>query len=376
MTAPGQFDILARDPGSAARRGRLTTAHGVVETPVFMPVGTQASVKAISPAELADLDCRVLLANTYHLNDRPGVDIIREAGGLHAFMGWDRAILTDSGGYQVFSLSNRNRITPHGVEFLSHTDGARHFLGPVEAMAIQRELGSDIAMTFDECPPYPCSRDYACQAMERTLAWAALCSEQPRAAGQLIFGIVQGSTQEDLRIQCAAELVNIGFDGYAVGGLSVGEPEADMVRALEWTAPVLPEDRPRYAMGIGRMPQMIEAIARGIDLFDCVIPTRYGRNGTAFTRNGPFPVKAGRYKSDLRPLEEGCGCYACSHFSRAYVRHLLNVKEILGVRLLTMHNLYRYAEFMMEIRHAVSNATFASYRQDFHQRYADGVADE
>ena len=375
MKRPGSFEILARDPGSAARRGRLHTAHGAVETPVFMPVGTQASVKSISPAELNDLDCRILLGNAYHLNDRPGVEIIQGAGGLHAFMGWDRAILTDSGGYQIFSLSSRNKISAKGVEFQSHTDGARHFLGPAEAMAIQRGLGSDIAMVLDECPPFPCSREYACQAVERTLAWAALCSEQPRAEGQLIFGIVQGSTHVDLRIRCAAELGGMGFDGYAVGGLSVGEPEDALFEVLDCAAPALPEDRPRYAMGLGMLPQMIEAIARGIDMFDCVIPTRYGRNGTAFTRMGRFPVKAGRYKADFRPIEEGCGCYACTRFSRAYIRHLLNVDEILGVRLLTMHNLYRYAECMAEIRQAVSDGVFEQYRRDFLRDYADGIAE-
>ena len=363
MSEPGRFEVLATDPASGARRARLTTAHGAIDTPVFMPVGTQATVKAVTPAELASLDVQIILSNTYHLNDRPGVAIIERCGGLHRFMGWEGAILTDSGGFQVFSLSTLNRVTAEGVEFQSHHDGRTLFLGPVEAMEIQRRLGSDIAMVFDECPPYPVDPEYACKAVDRTLEWAALCARQPRAAGQLVFGIVQGSVYPDLRRRCAEALVEIGFDGYAVGGVSVGEPDDKLVDGMAHTAPRLPESRPRYAMGIGRWSQMVEGIALGVDMFDCVMPTRYARNGTAFTRDGRLPVKAGRFKADERPVERGCACYACRHFSRAYIRHLLNVDEILGVRLLTIHNLHRYAEGMKEIREAIENGTFGELRE-------------
>jgi queuine tRNA-ribosyltransferase len=362
MAEPGTYNILCRDPGSQARRGRLHTAHGPVETPVFMPVGTQATVKAMTPRELDEAGAEIVLGNAYHLDIRPGADIVESCGGLHTFMGWPRPILTDSGGFQVFSLADRRRILDTGVEFSSHIDGARIFMGPVESMAIQRRLGSDIAMAFDECPPYPCDRDYACLAVRRTLSWAALCAGQPRAPGQLLFGIVQGGVYGDLRRECARELTRIGFDGYAVGGVSVGEPAADLLDGIADGVEALPEDRPRYVMGVGDRRQMVEAVARGVDMFDCVLPTRLARNGTAFTRNGKYPVKAGEYKGDTRPVEEGCGCYACRHFSRAYVRHLLNAGEILGVRLLTVHNLHVYMEFVREIRNAIESGTFGEYR--------------
>ncbi len=365
----GTFDITHRDPDSAARRGRLTTAHGVVDTPVFMPVGTQATVKGLTPEEVEQEGFSILLGNTYHLSERPGVDVVEQCGGLHRFMGWPRAILTDSGGFQVFSLSELRRVTDRGVEFRSHVDGRARFIGPVEAMDIQRRLGSDIAMVFDECPPYPCSHEYACQAVERTLAWAAVCARQPRAEGQLVFGIVQGGGYEDLRTRCARELIEMGFDGYAVGGVSVGEPEEELFRGLEYGIRELPVDRPRYLMGVGLLPQMVEAVARGVDMFDCVMPTRYARNGTAFTAEGRYPVKASAYRLDERPLEEGCACAACRRFSRAYVRHLLNVNEMLGARLLTLHNLHRYAMSMREIREAIENGTFGAYREKVAERY-------
>lgn len=362
---PGHFEILARDPGSAARRGRLWTAHGPVETPVFMPVGTQGSVKAMSPAELHDMDCRILLGNTYHLNDRPGMEVMEAMGGLHRFMGWNKAILTDSGGFQVFSLTRLRKMTPDGVEFRSPTDGSKHFLGPREAMAIQRILGSDIAMLFDECPPYPCTREYACQAVERTLAWAALCVQQPRAPGQLYFGIVQGGVYPDLREQCARELVAMSCDGYAIGGVSVGEPDELILPGVDMGIVGLPEDKPRYLMGVGGLVQMVESIARGVDMFDCVLPTRVARNGTAVTRRGRYSVRNASYKVDERPVEEGCGCYACRNFTRAYIRHLLNVNEILGVRLLTIHNLYRYLELLNEIRVAIEAGRFEEIRAEY-----------
>ena len=359
---PGTFEIVAQDTKSQARVGRLHTAHGVVDTPVFMPVGTQATVKSMSPAELEAMDCRILLGNTYHLNARPGVEIVSKCGGLHKFMGWPRAILTDSGGYQVFSLAKLRKIKDEGVEFQSHIDGSRHHLGPVEAMAIQRGLGSDIAMVLDECPPFPCTWDYACQAVDRTLAWAALCARQPRADGQLVFGIVQGSVFPDLRERCSKGLQEIGFDGYAIGGVSVGESDELIYKGIEGCVDTLPLERPRYLMGVGEFTQMTGAVARGVDMFDCVMPTRLARHGTAFTRKGRYPVKAALYKEDLRPVEEGCDCYACRGFSRAYIRHLLNVNEILGIRLLALHNVHRYLEFMREMRAAIVEGRFTEWR--------------
>ena len=326
------FTVLATDAQTLARRGTLCTAHGVVQTPVFMPVGTQATVKAMAPCELEDLGAEIILGNTYHLTIRPGVDIIAGAGGLHRFMGWNRAILTDSGGYQVFSLSKLRKMRPDGVEFQSHVDGKTLFLGPREAMAIQRQLGSDISMAFDECTPYPCTHPEAERSLALTLRWAALCREQERAPGQLVFGIVQGAGFQDLREQAVAAIAALDFDGIAVGGVSVGETEAEMVQVLDWVAPLLPPAKPHYLMGVGTPRQLVLGVARGIDMFDCVLPTRVGRNGSAFTLTGTIPVKAGRYKNDFTPIDPTCECYACRHFSKAYIRHLLNVNEILGSR--------------------------------------------
>ncbi|MBN2301696.1 MAG: tRNA guanosine(34) transglycosylase Tgt [Lentisphaerae bacterium] len=365
MAIPGEFEILAEDKETCARRGRLHTAHGVVDTPVFMPVGTQGSVKAMSPDELHDLGAQMILVNTYHLNIRPGIDVIERCGGLHQFMGWNAPILSDSGGYQVFSMAKLRKIRADGVEFNSHVDGTRIFLGPREAMQIQRRLGTDIAMVLDECVPYPCDRDYACQAVRKTIAWATLCAESDRANGQLLFGIVQGSEYADLRADCARKLVSIGFDGYAIGGVSVGEPEDVLIRGVRDSLGEIPRNKPRYLMGVGRIEQIFEAISCGVDMFDCVIPTRFARNGTAFTKSGRYPVKAGEYKYDTRPIEEGCDCYACSNFSRAYIRHLLNVGEILGVRLLTIHNLSRYMNIMQDIRSSLENGTFAELRETY-----------
>ncbi|MBL7077187.1 MAG: tRNA guanosine(34) transglycosylase Tgt [Kiritimatiellae bacterium] len=368
MSLPGTFEILASDGGTQARCGRLWTAHGTFDTPAFMPVGTQATVKTMAPWELTDLDVQIILGNTYHLNIRPGMEIMAACGGLHKFMGWDGPILTDSGGYQVFSLAKLRKIRDDGVEFNSHIDGSRIFLGPKETMAIQRVLGSDIAMVLDECPPYPCDRDYACKSVSKSIAWAALCSEQERAPGQLVFGIVQGGVYTDLREECARRLVDIGFDGYAIGGVSVGEPDVVLRQGVEDSVAILPVDRPRYLMGVGRMDQILDAVADGVDMFDCVMPTRYARNGTAFTRVGRYPVKAGEYKQDQRPIEVGCECRVCRRFSRAYVRHLLNVGEILGVRLLTVHNLYRYMAFMREIREAIGADGLDGYRKRVNER--------
>ncbi|OGV84682.1 MAG: tRNA guanosine(34) transglycosylase Tgt [Lentisphaerae bacterium RIFOXYB12_FULL_60_10] len=362
MATPGTFELLGRDPASGARRGRLWTAHGPIDTPAFMPVGTQATVKTLEPRDMESMGVQVLLGNTYHLRSRPGVEVIKACGGLHRFMGWNGAILTDSGGYQVFSLARLRKITPQGVEFSSHIDGERFFLGPVETMEIQRDFGSDIAMVLDVCPPFPCDRETACQAVETTLQWAIACAEQPRAPGQMRFGIVQGGADAALRERCARALTGMGFDGYAIGGVSVGEPEPILLKAVQDTVGHLPADRPRYLMGVGRMPQMVEAVAQGVDLFDCVIPTRYARNGTAFTRQGRLPLRGSAYRMDTRPIEEGCACYACRTFTRAYIRHLINVNEILGIRLLTLHNVHAYRVFMTEVQDAIQNGTFNDLR--------------
>ncbi len=363
------FELLKTDPGSRARLGRLTTAHGRIDTPVFMSVGTQASVKALDPRELLELGTQIILGNTYHLNIRPGMEIIRAAGGLHRFMNWPAPILTDSGGFQVFSLATIRKIQPHGVEFRSHLDGSLLFLGPREAMAIQRELGSDIAMVFDDCPPHTSTPRELRGAVDRTLRWAKECREQPRASGQLVFGIVQGGTNAALREECAKALKGIGFDGYAIGGVSVGEPEPEMFRAIEMTEPFLPENQPRYAMGLGTPAQLVELVARGVDMFDCVLPTRVARNGTAFTRNGSISIKGGAFKSDFRPIEEGCDCFACRNFTRAYLRHLLNVGEILGLRMLSVHNTRMYVKVMEDIRAAIADGTFGEFRRKFAESY-------
>jgi queuine tRNA-ribosyltransferase len=367
MASP--FELLKTDRSSKARLGRLSTAHGVVDTPVFMSVGTQGSVKAIDPRELEEMGTQIILGNTYHLNIRPGMEIIRAAGGLHKFINWERPILTDSGGFQVFSLASIRKIQEHGVEFRSHLDGSLLFLGPKEAMGIQRELGSDIAMVFDDCPPHTSTPREMRSAVERTIRWAAECREQPRAAGQLVFAIVQGGISPSLRTECAKALVHLDFDGYAIGGVSVGEPEPEMMKAVEITEPLLPGDRPRYAMGLGTPAQLVELVARGVDMFDCVLPTRVARNGTAFTRKGSISIKAGAYKSDFRPIEEGCDCFACRRFSRAYLRHLLNVGEILGLRMLSIHNTRMYLRVMEEVRTAITAGTFAEYRREFAANY-------
>lgn len=358
---PGTFEIFKEDRHSGARLGRLWTAHGAIDTPVFMPVGTQATVKALEPRDLNDAS--IILGNTYHLLLRPGMEVMAACGGLHTFMGWNKPILTDSGGFQVFSLNNLRKITEEGVTFNSHIDGAKFFLGPKESMEVQRILGSDIAMCFDECMPYPCEFDYAKKSVAKTLKWAAQCLEQPRASGQLVFGIVQGGEFTQLREHCANELIAMNFDGYAVGGVSVGEPENIMLKGVADGSRLLPREKPRYVMGLGDMYQMAESVACGVDMFDCVIPTRVARHGTAYTRTGSYPVKGGAYKTDMRPVEEGCTCYCCQNFSRAYIRHLINVGEILGVRLLTIHNMHRYLEFMREMREAIANDAFSEWRK-------------
>jgi queuine tRNA-ribosyltransferase len=363
------FELLKTDAETKARLGRLTTTHGVVETPVFMSVGTQGSVKAIDPRELCEMGTQIILGNTYHLNIRPGLEIITAAGGLHSFISWPHPILTDSGGFQVFSLATIRKIQAHGVQFRSHLDGSLLFLGPKEAMEIQRTLGSDIAMVFDDCPPHTSTPREFRAAVERTMRWAGECREQPRAPGQQVFGIVQGGSNPELREECAKAITAMGFDGYAIGGVSVGEPEPEMFRAVEMTEPFLPQNQPRYAMGLGTPAQLVELVARGVDMFDCVLPTRVARNGTAFTRKGSISIKGGAYKADFRPIEEGCDCYACKNFTRAYVRHLMNVNEILGLRLLSVHNTRMYLKVMEDIRAAIANGTFSELRRVFAANY-------
>src|ERR1039457_4965141 len=363
------FELLKTDSHTKARLGKLTTTRGVIETPVFMPVGTQASVKALDPRELHEMGTQIILGNTYHLNLRPGLDVIRAAGGLHKFMNWDKPILTDSGGFQVFSLAKIRKVKEHGVEFRSHLDGSLLFIGPKESMEIQRVLGSDIAMVFDECPSHDAPAKEQRLAVERTIRWARECREQPRAEGQKAFGNVRGGSNAALREECAKVLVAMEFDGYAIGGVSVGEPEPEMLKAIEFTEPFLPAHKARYAMGLGTPAQMVELIARGVDMFDCVLPTRIARTGTAVTHAGAFGLKGGSYKADFRPIEEGCECFACKHFTRAYLRHLLNVNEILGLRMVSVHNSHLYLKVMAEARAAIAAGTFAEFYSQFIANY-------
>jgi queuine tRNA-ribosyltransferase len=371
------FQLIGKDPSSKARRGRLTTSRGVIETPAFMPVGTQGSVKAVSSRELHELEAQIVLGNTYHLFVRPGLDVIRKCGGLHGFMNWDGPILTDSGGYQIFSLAKLRKITEEGAHFQNHIDGLPAFISPEIAMEIQATLGSDIAMVLDECPPWPCEYDYAARSLEMTHRWAKRCKDwkeenaerpTPKAQsrmGQMVFGIVQGATFEDLRRSSAQTLAAMDFDGYAIGGVSVGEPEPEMMQAVEWSEPHLPGNKPRYAMGLGTPPQLVELIARGIDMFDCVLPTRLARNATAFTGGGTLNLKNAEFTSQTGPVEEGCACEACRGYSRAYIRHLLKAEEILGLRLLSIHNLHFYLDLMKRARSAIEDGTFSSFRAQF-----------
>jgi queuine tRNA-ribosyltransferase len=368
------FELLSRD--GAARRGRMTTPHGIVETPVFMPVGTQGTVKAMSPRDLEDIGASIILGNTYHLYLRPGDDLIARRGGLHRFMGWSRPILTDSGGYQVFSLAARRTIDEGGVAFRSHLDGRACALSPEKAVDIQAQLGSDIAMVLDECPALPAADDVVKRSVELTARWAARCRRRlleikERSAdvavtnpGQAQFGIVQGGTSPDLRSWSAAETVALDFEGYAIGGLSVGEHADEMYKTVELTAPLLPMHRPRYLMGVGTPVDLVECVARGIDMFDCVMPTRNARNGQLFTSEGIVNIKNARFAEDDRPLDPACVCYTCRSFSRAYLRHLFVAGEILASALNTLHNLYFYLDTMRAIRDAIAFGTFEKYRRD------------
>ena len=371
------FELTSTDPTTKARRGRLTTGHGVIETPAFMPVGTQGSVKAVSPRELRELKAQIILGNTYHLFVRPGLEVIRHFGGLHRFMNWDGPILTDSGGYQIFSLVKLRKITEEGVAFQNHLDGTPTFISPEIAMEIQATLGSDIAMVLDECPPWPCEYDYAARSLEMTTRWAKRCKENAERptlnaqsrTHQLVFGIVQGGTFEDLRRSSAQAIAAIDFDGYAIGGVSVGEPEPEMMSAVEWSEPHLPENKPRYAMGLGTPPQLLELIARGMDMFDCVLPTRLARNGTAFTAGGTLNLRNAEFTMQTGPIEEGCECETCRNFARGYIRHLIKAEEILGLRLITIHNLHFYLNLMTRTRAAIENGTFSELRAQFVSDY-------
>ena len=367
---PLRFDLLARD--GPARRGRLHTTHGPVETPVFMPVGTQATVKGLTPAQLLDAGARIVLGNTYHLALRPGDEIVAELGGLHRFMHWDGPILTDSGGYQVYSLAKQRKITDEGAYFRSHIDGSPLELTPERAVAIQENLGSDIAMCLDECPPGDTPRDYMAVAVERTIAWARRCRDAHRRADQALFAIVQGGTELDLRERCAEALVAMDFPGYALGGFSVGETAEQMVSALAPSAALLPEAKPRYLMGVGRPRDLLDGIAAGIDMFDCVMPTRSGRNALAFVDAGVLRLRNACHRRDPAPLEAGCPCYACTHFGRAYLHHLFAAEEMLGPILLTIHNVTYYLRLMERARGAIECGAFAAFRAGCLGRWGQG----
>lgn len=365
-----KFRVIHQDAQTRARLGVLETPHGSVQTPVFMPVGTQASVKTMTPEEVRALGGEIILSNTYHLYLRPGPELIRKAGGLHRFMGWDGPILTDSGGYQVFSLAALRRITEEGVAFRSHIDGSEHFLTPERATIIQEALGADIAMAFDECAPYPCPYEHAQAAMERTTRWAHRCKKAHTRSDQALFAIIQGSVYRDLREQSAKELGELDFDGYGIGGLSVGEPKEIMYEVLDYTVPLVPPDKPRYLMGVGSPDCLLEGVERGIDMFDCVLPTRIARNGTVFTSRGKLVVRNAEYAGDFSPLDPECGCYACRRFTRAYIRHLLKTNEILGIRLTTIHNLYFIFKLMNDIREAVRHGRLKQFKEEFLKKFS------
>jgi queuine tRNA-ribosyltransferase len=369
------FRIIKYDSSSKARAAVLKTAHGVIQTPIFMPVGTQATVKTISPLELNDLESQIILNNTYHLYLRPGQNIVKAGGGVQKFMGWNKPILTDSGGYQVFSLADLNKITPDGFKFQSHVDGSRHFFSPEKVVEIQRDLGSDIMMVLDECAPYPCDYAYAKKANNLTIDWAqkskiAFNNSKPRFGfEQSIFAILQGSTYEDIRRESATALVDEDFPGYAIGGLSVGEPKSAMYEMTSVCTDILPVQKPRYLMGVGKPEDLLEGIENGIDMFDCILPTRMGRNGTAFTAQGTVSIKNAKHREAFIPLEKDCNCYTCKTFSRAYLRHLYMAKELLVLKLLSYHNLYFYIQLMKKARKSILGNNFQSFKKEFLSEY-------
>ncbi|WP_010098984.1 tRNA guanosine(34) transglycosylase Tgt [Ornithinibacillus scapharcae] len=370
MTLPIRYELIKTDKQTGARLGRVHTPHGSFDTPTFMPVGTLATVKTMSPEDLQSMDAKIILSNTYHLWLRPGEDIIREAGGLHKFMNWDGAILTDSGGFQVFSLSDMREITEEGVHFRNHLNGDKLFLSPEKAMQIQNALGSDIMMAFDECPPYPATHEYMKKSVERTSRWAERCllaHERPDVQG--LFGIIQGGEYEDLRKLSAQDLVSLDLPGYAVGGLSVGEPKDVMNRVLEFTTPLMPTNKPRYLMGVGSPDSLIDGAIRGIDMFDCVLPTRIARNGTCMTSNGRLVVRNAKYARDFGPIDENCDCHVCRNYSRAYIRHLIRCNETFGFRLTTYHNLYFLLKLMEQVRQAIREDRLGDFKEEFFEQY-------
>jgi len=372
------FQLFKTDTTTAARRGRLTTRHGVIETPIFMPVGTQGTVKSLTPAHLHEIGAQIILGNTYHLNLRPTSELIGELGGLHKFMGWDGPILTDSGGFQVFSLAKLRKMHDDGVEFQSHLDGKSLFLGPREVMAIQQNLGSDIAMVIDECPPWPCERDATAEACARSYRWAKQCKQIATdsgflAAGHHVFAIVQGSTYDDLRREAAESLAALDFPGYAVGGVSVGEPEPEMLKQVGATTPFMPADKPRYTMGLGTPPQLLKMVALGVDMFDCVLPSRVARNGLVFTPDGPINLRNEKFRTDPRPISEEVQNYT-TRFSRAYLRHLTVAGEILSCTLLTLHNLHFYLDLMSQARAHIEAGDYATWHRAWVERYETGAA--
>ncbi len=367
-----EFRILHKCRTSRARVGEVTTGHGKFETPIFMPVGTQGSVKSVSPEDMKEVGVKIILANTYHLYLRPGYKIIDKLGGLHHFMNWDGPILTDSGGFQVYSLSRLRTISREGVTFQSHLDGSSHFIGPKEAMVIQQALGGDIIMAFDECVPYPADYEYVLNSVKLTSRWAKTCLEYKDNDNQALFGIVQGGKYRDLRELSAGELVGMNFDGYALGGLSVGEDSETRERVIMETIEFLPENKPVYLMGVGKPEDIIEATLLGVDMFDCVMPTRNARNGTLFTSRGKLNIKNACHMDDDRPIDENCDCYTCSHYSRAYLRHLFMAKELLIYRLNSIHNLYYYTKLMEDIRHAIREERLVDYCHDFYEQQVQG----
>lgn len=365
-----KYELIKTCKQTGARLGRLHTPHGVIETPIFMPVGTQATVKSMTPEELKEIGSQIILSNTYHLYMRPGHELIERAGGLHKFMNWDKPILTDSGGFQVFSLGPLRKIKEEGVEFRSHLDGSKHFLSPEKATEIQNALGSDIIMAFDECAPYPADRQYVKNSLERTTRWLERCKAAHKyPEKQALFGIVQGGMYKELREQSAKEITAIDLPGYAIGGLSVGEPKDMMYEVLDYTVPLLPEDKPRYLMGVGSPDDLLEGVLRGIDMFDCVLPTRIARNGTAMTSQGKVVVRNATYAEDFTSLDPECDCYTCKNYTKAYLRHLIKCNEILGARLLTIHNLHFLLKMMENVREAIKEDRLLDYKKDFFEKY-------
>ena len=365
-----RYELIKEDKHTGARLGKIHTSHGVINTPIFMPVGTQATVKSMTSEDLKEMDANIILGNTYHLYLRPGQEIIEKAGGLHKFMNWDRPILTDSGGFQVFSLNDLRKITEEGVEFCSHLDGSRHFMSPEKSIDMQNTIGADIIMCFDECAPADADYEYTKKSMEMTTRWAKRCKDaHKRPDDQALFGIVQGGMHEDLRAESVRGLTEIDFPGYSIGGLSVGESKDTMYRILDATVPLLPKDKPRYLMGVGSVDALLEGVIRGVDMFDCVLQTRIARNGTAMTSQGKVVVRNATYKEDFTPLDPECDCFVCRNYTRAYLRHLVKCNEILGARLLTYHNLYFTLKLMEKVRNAIMEDNLLAFKESFFQKY-------